>query len=704
MSSVVANGESAAASPSHNSHIPFSHPFFNNNDVKDDTDNKKQQRQHQQQHPNGFYYLTQDARDKLPLYRYKGSDLSLLYKHILSPLSEFLVQTIVPPSMAPNTVTSIGLVWMVSAYALYWWYVPNLEHSSNSDTPQWIFLYNAIAMLGYQTLDNMDGKQARRTNSSSSLGLLFDHGCDAVNSIFGSANWIIGMSLIPRDNLWQVWALVFGPFAMFYVATWEQYYTGELIMPIINGPNEGLMGGVLLSLTSFWYGSHYWQQTDWYDTLISPILEATLGVSIDKHNIPVLRNCDFIIMASSIGFLQEIIWKSITVTRRYEAVAAQSLLPFLLLAASYWVVGMYQPQLWLDNPRTSLHLAMILFVEMSTELMLAHVTAQVFHPWRRWQLLPLLLLTGWVVLAANGNVSNISEQHYFLTVYTWSIGTYLMMKCSLIIHEICNILQIWCFDIVTPYPSRNIPSANSHSEEGAVARNGVTIPPKPVKTVYLIRHAESQENARTAALIRILECLVRFQVPNLSDLQAAAELLNVPAQEDTAVSPKGKQQIATIQRTLAKDRFVESKGIQMVAHSPLIRACQTYEGMFGCGTDLKSPSIFRVIKTSLLLEKSQWEWTPMCYNGFVDRISDFEEWLWDQEEVVIVLVGHSQFFKAMLGLDFLFGNCDVWKVNFDLSARGRPASDTRPSHCKWVLPSQWSNLELKYECSLPKSE
>ena len=31
-------------------------------------------------------------------------------------------------------------------------------------------------------LDEMDGKQARRTGNSSPLGLLFDHGCDAFNA------------------------------------------------------------------------------------------------------------------------------------------------------------------------------------------------------------------------------------------------------------------------------------------------------------------------------------------------------------------------------------------------------------------------------------------------------------------------------------------------------------------------------------------
>ena len=30
-------------------------------------------------------------------------------------------------------------------------------------------------------MDNMDGKQARKTGNSSTLGSLFDHGCDVMN-------------------------------------------------------------------------------------------------------------------------------------------------------------------------------------------------------------------------------------------------------------------------------------------------------------------------------------------------------------------------------------------------------------------------------------------------------------------------------------------------------------------------------------------
>ena len=38
----------------------------------------------------------------------------------------------------------------------------------------------------YQTMDNVDGKQARRTGTSSGLGELFDHGIDSLNCTLGS--------------------------------------------------------------------------------------------------------------------------------------------------------------------------------------------------------------------------------------------------------------------------------------------------------------------------------------------------------------------------------------------------------------------------------------------------------------------------------------------------------------------------------------
>lgn len=48
--------------------------------------------------------------------------------------------------------------------------------------PQWSFLLCATGLFVYQSLDAIDGKQARRTDSSTPLGELFDHGCDSIST------------------------------------------------------------------------------------------------------------------------------------------------------------------------------------------------------------------------------------------------------------------------------------------------------------------------------------------------------------------------------------------------------------------------------------------------------------------------------------------------------------------------------------------
>ena len=52
--------------------------------------------------------------------------------------------------------------------------------------PWWTTFSAALGLFIYQTLDAIDGKQARRTKTSSPLGELFDHGCDSLSTVFVS--------------------------------------------------------------------------------------------------------------------------------------------------------------------------------------------------------------------------------------------------------------------------------------------------------------------------------------------------------------------------------------------------------------------------------------------------------------------------------------------------------------------------------------
>lgn len=80
--------------------------------------------------------------------------------------------------------------------------------------------------------DGVDGKQARRTNSSTPLGELFDHGLDSwscvyfvvtVYSIFGRGP--SGVSVFVLYLL--LWVVLFS----FILSHWEKYNTGILFLP-----------------------------------------------------------------------------------------------------------------------------------------------------------------------------------------------------------------------------------------------------------------------------------------------------------------------------------------------------------------------------------------------------------------------------------------------------------------------------------------
>lgn len=59
----------------------------------------------------------------------------------------------------------------------------NFKHVlSFFQAPTWAYLACALGLFIYQSLDAIDGKQARRTNSSTPLGELFDHGCDSLST------------------------------------------------------------------------------------------------------------------------------------------------------------------------------------------------------------------------------------------------------------------------------------------------------------------------------------------------------------------------------------------------------------------------------------------------------------------------------------------------------------------------------------------
>ena len=226
------------------------------------------------------------------------------------------------------------------------------------------------------------------------------------------------------------------------------------------------------------------------------------------------------------------------------------------------------------------------------------------------------------------------------------------------------------------------------------------IDPRPMpnlsslKTVFLIRHAESDENRRQALLKRSFHTIASLSLPDEDDLTASVELLDLEGQIDSGVSASGRRQIEQVGRKLREDDFLIKMGVNLVVHSPRRRARETSLGLLGSAAPVVDTHIFnsrdetptkhhidntidsrsnglRVVELPALAERTPLEWLPgpLNHDAFTSRIAAFEQWLSDQNESVIAVVGHSLYFKSMLGLDFKFGNCDVWRVTFDTSVK-----------------------------------
>lgn len=86
---------------------------------------------------------------------------------LLNPFWTFLTN-LLPLWLAPNMVTTVGGLHCGLAYAVMWYYAPDFDTSP----PDWVILLGGYCTIAYYTLDCMDGKQSRRTGTSSPLGQL----------------------------------------------------------------------------------------------------------------------------------------------------------------------------------------------------------------------------------------------------------------------------------------------------------------------------------------------------------------------------------------------------------------------------------------------------------------------------------------------------------------------------------------------------
>ncbi|XP_072490044.1 ethanolaminephosphotransferase 1 [Notamacropus eugenii] len=180
-----------------------------------------------------YEYVTPEQLAGFDKYKYRAMDTNPLSLYVMHPFWNTIVK-IFPTWLAPNLITLSGFLLLIFNFLLMAYFDPDFFASApgQKHVPGWVWTVVGILNFVAYTLDGVDGKQARRTNSSTPLGELFDHGLDSwacvyfvvtVYSIFGRGT--TGVSVIVLYFL--LWVVLFS----FILSHWEKYNTGILFLP-----------------------------------------------------------------------------------------------------------------------------------------------------------------------------------------------------------------------------------------------------------------------------------------------------------------------------------------------------------------------------------------------------------------------------------------------------------------------------------------
>ncbi|ETI33818.1 hypothetical protein L914_18778 [Phytophthora nicotianae] len=368
-------------------------------------------------------YVSQEGSEKLRTYEYHGADNSLVYKHVLTPMNNFLME-LLPLWLAPNLITLIGLILVGGSHTLFVFLCPFLE----GDAPWWAMAVAAVALFGYQTLDNLDGKQARRTKSSSPLGLLFDHGCDALNVSVGTMTMA---SILQMGTTWRTLGFVLSGHFVFIFATWEEYYSGSLELPLINGPTEGILIGIALKLFTAVVGVDFWNQE-----MIEGVQNNSLFVIVTM-----ISSC-FTLLVNVRNALH-----AVRLNQDSVLVAFTRLLPFVILNTLAGLWALYSPSdIFSTHPRMFLWMLGLLNSKLVLHLMLAHLCGEEYHPFRK-TLVPIFYVAGHCAFCMlEGIYDAINEELIVREFFFLSLAAYVHIVIT-VVWEVKNVLGVSVFTI-----------------------------------------------------------------------------------------------------------------------------------------------------------------------------------------------------------------------------------------------------------------
>lgn len=348
-----------------------------------------------------YEYVTQEQLSGFDKYKYSAVDTNPLSVYVMHPFWNSLVK-ILPMWLAPNLITFTGFMFLVLNFLILSFYDWDFYASAQGHVhvPSWVWVAAGLFNFLAYTLDGVDGKQARRTSSSTPLGELFDHGLDSwacvffvatVYSVFGRGD--TGVSVVTLYYL--LWVVLFS----FILSHWEKYNTGILFLP---------------------WGYDVSQVT------ISIVYIITAVVGVETWYDPFLLNIQyrdlFTVMITGCAFIVTLPMSLLNVFRSYRSNTLkhssvyEALLPFLsplllFTLSSLWVALSPNDILQLQ-PRIFYLMVGTAFANVTCKLIVCQMSNTRCQP-LSWLLLPM---AGLVLLVATGLVTH-SEP---LLLYLWT--------------------------------------------------------------------------------------------------------------------------------------------------------------------------------------------------------------------------------------------------------------------------------------------
>ncbi|CAF1041875.1 unnamed protein product [Rotaria sordida] len=375
--------------------------------------------------------LTEQQLKRLKEHKYASEGITL-FDPIMQEFWKWLVEYC-PLWVAPNLLTIVGLALNIGTSVL----LMIETDGAKEQCSRWIYFLTALGLFIYQSLDAIDGKQARRTNSQSPLGELFDHGCDSVSAVFVTIACCCAVQLGVYPWL-MFWACILSYFA-FYAAHWQTYVSGKLKFGRLDCTEAQFSFIVVYFICTispgFWSKSIPYLQIEYRIFVALLMIGSTLWSSFNNIRAISQGGCG----------------------RNFSSVAGTSIIfpgwPIGFVIFLAVVASNYSTSRVLEE-HTSLHLLCygIVFSKITNRLIVGHMSRSPLNGWDTSFVGPL-------AVCINQYFNLFIDEHILLWLFLL-YNLYDLLRYNIkVCQELCDFLDIHCFRIK---PSTTPPTNQNH--------------------------------------------------------------------------------------------------------------------------------------------------------------------------------------------------------------------------------------------------